>query len=63
MDLVQFVQSEFVEKKDLPEFGAGDTITVYTQIKEGDKPVRSFSAAWYYSAEAQVLLKHLPSAK
>ncbi len=37
MDLVQFVQSEFVEKKDLPEFGAGDTITVYTQIKEGDK--------------------------
>ena len=42
MDLVQFVQSEFVEKKDLPEFGAGDTITVYTQIKEGDKTRTQF---------------------
>lgn len=42
MDLVQFVQNEFVEKKDLPEFGAGDTITVYTQIKEGDKTRTQF---------------------
>ena len=42
MDLVHFVQSEFVEKKDLPEFGAGDTITVYTQIKEGDKTRTQF---------------------
>ncbi|MEK9998443.1 MAG: 50S ribosomal protein L19 [Cryomorphaceae bacterium] len=42
MDLVQFVQSEFVEKKDLPEFGAGDTITVYMQIKEGDKTRTQF---------------------
>lgn len=42
MDLVQFVQSEFVEKNDLPEFGAGDTITVYTQIKEGDKTRTQF---------------------
>ena len=42
MDLVQFVQSEFVEKKDLPEFGDGDTITVYTQIKEGDKTRTQF---------------------
>jgi large subunit ribosomal protein L19 len=42
MDLVQFVQSEFVEKKDLPEFGAGDTITVYMQIKEGEKTRTQF---------------------
>ena len=42
MDLVQFVQSEFVEKKDLPEFGAGDTITVYTQIREGEKTRTQF---------------------
>ena len=42
MDLVQFVQNEFVEKIDLPEFGAGDTITVYTQIKEGDKTRTQF---------------------
>jgi len=42
MDLVQFVQSEFVEKKDLPEFGAGDTITVYMQIREGEKTRTQF---------------------
>ena len=42
MDLVQFVQNEFVEKKDLPEFSAGDTITVYTQIREGEKTRTQF---------------------
>ncbi len=35
--LVKFVQDEFVAKKDLPEFGAGDTITVYYEIREGEK--------------------------
>ncbi|MFD2823921.1 50S ribosomal protein L19 [Lacinutrix iliipiscaria] len=35
--LVKFVQDEFVTRKDLPEFGAGDTITVYYEIREGDK--------------------------
>ena len=29
LDLVKFVQDEFVTKKDFPEFKAGDTITVY----------------------------------
>ena len=35
--LVKFVQDEFVTRKDFPEFGAGDTITVYYEIKEGNK--------------------------
>ncbi|MGA1226878.1 MAG: 50S ribosomal protein L19 [Tamlana sp.] len=35
--LVKFVQDEFVAKKDFPEFSAGDTITVYYEIREGDK--------------------------
>ncbi len=35
--LVKFVQDEFVTKKDLPNFSAGDTITVYYEIREGDK--------------------------
>ncbi|NOY47323.1 LSU ribosomal protein L19p [hydrothermal vent metagenome] len=35
--LVKFVQDEFVSRKDFPEFGAGDTITVYYEIKEGNK--------------------------
>ncbi len=33
-NLVDFVQIEFVAKKDFPEFNSGDTITVYYEIKE-----------------------------
>jgi large subunit ribosomal protein L19 len=40
--LVKFVQDEFVTRKDLPEFGAGDTITVYYEIKEGSKTRTQF---------------------
>ena len=36
-DLVKFVQDEFVARKDFPDFSAGDTITVYYEIKEGEK--------------------------
>ena len=35
--IVNFVQKEFIPKKDFPEFSAGDTITVYYEIREGDK--------------------------
>ena len=35
--LLKFVQEEFVTKKEFPKFGAGDTITVYYEIREGDK--------------------------
>ena len=42
MDLVQFVNNEFSTRKDLPEFSAGDTITVYTKISEGDKTRTQF---------------------
>ncbi len=41
-DLVQFVQNEFVTKKQLPDFAAGDTITVYYEIKEGNKTRTQF---------------------
>jgi large subunit ribosomal protein L19 len=41
-DLMKFVESEFVTKKDFPEFGAGDTITVYYEIKEGEKTRTQF---------------------
>jgi len=36
-NLVDFVQKEFVTKKDVPVFAAGDTITVYYEIREGEK--------------------------
>ena len=41
-DLMKFVQDEFVAKKDFPNFGAGDTITVYYEIKEGEKTRTQF---------------------
>ncbi|MBK5203416.1 MAG: 50S ribosomal protein L19 [Prolixibacteraceae bacterium] len=38
MDLIKVAENAFaVEKKDLPNFGAGDTITVHYKIKEGSK--------------------------
>ncbi len=37
MDLVKFVQDEFVTRNELPEFSAGDTLTVYYEIREGEK--------------------------
>ena len=40
--LLKYVQDNFIEKKDFPDFSAGDTITVYYEIKEGDKKVLSF---------------------
>lgn len=41
-NLVDFVNNEFVTKKDFPAFGAGDTITVYYEIKEGEKTRTQF---------------------
>ncbi|MGB2117008.1 MAG: 50S ribosomal protein L19 [Flavobacteriaceae bacterium] len=42
MDLLKFVQDEFVTKNEFPEFSAGDTITVFYEIKEGDKSRTQF---------------------
>lgn len=36
-NLVKYIQDEFVTKKELPQFQAGDTITVYYEIREGEK--------------------------
>ncbi|HEY9184275.1 MAG: 50S ribosomal protein L19 [Salegentibacter sp.] len=40
--LIKFVQDEFVATKDFPEFSAGDTITVFYEIKEGQKTRTQF---------------------
>lgn len=41
-NLVDFVQDEFVTKKDFPAFNSGDTITVFYEIKEGEKTRTQF---------------------
>jgi len=40
--LLKYVQDEFVEKKEFPNFNSGDTITVYYAIREGDKTRTQF---------------------
>ena len=40
--LLKFVEDEFVPRKEFPEFSAGDTITVYYEIKEGEKKRTQF---------------------
>tara|TARA_B100000963_G_scaffold358352_1_gene382811 strand:+ start:779 stop:1162 length:384 start_codon:yes stop_codon:yes gene_type:complete len=40
--LVKFVEDQFVEKKDFPSFSSGDTITVFYEIKEGNKTRTQF---------------------
>ena len=36
-DLITKIQNKFIEKKDFPIFRSGDTITVFYEIREGEK--------------------------
>jgi large subunit ribosomal protein L19 len=42
MDLVKYVQDQYVTVKEFPDFAAGDTITVYYKITEGAKERTQF---------------------
>ena len=42
MDLLKYVNDELVQRNEFPEFGAGDTITVYYTIREGEKTRTQF---------------------
>jgi large subunit ribosomal protein L19 len=42
MDLLKYVNDELVTKNEFPEFGAGDTITVFYTIREGSKTRTQF---------------------
>src|ERR1700743_1165416 len=37
MDLVKFVEEQSVEKKDIPAFKAGDTVSVHYKIRDGNR--------------------------
>jgi large subunit ribosomal protein L19 len=37
MDLIKFVEEQSVEKKQVPVFKSGDTVTVHYKIREGNK--------------------------
>jgi large subunit ribosomal protein L19 len=55
--LLSFVQNEFIEKKELPEFGTGDTITVFYQIREGNKVRTQFFKGVVIQIKGQGLSK------
>jgi large subunit ribosomal protein L19 len=55
--LVNFVQQEFIQKKDFPEFSSGDTITVYYEIREGDKVRTQFFRGVVIQIKGQGLSK------
>ncbi|MAI94741.1 MAG: 50S ribosomal protein L19 [Halieaceae bacterium] len=55
--LLSFVQNEFIEKNELPEFGTGDTLTVYYQIREGNKVRTQFFKGVVIQIKGQGLSK------
>jgi large subunit ribosomal protein L19 len=55
--LINFVQQEFIQKKEFPEFSAGDTITVYYEIREGDKVRTQFFRGVFIQIKGQGLSK------
>ena len=40
--LIKYVQDEFISQSEHPSFKSGDTITVYYEIKEGEKSRTQF---------------------
>ncbi len=55
--ILSYVQNELIETKDFPEFGAGDTITVYYQIREGNKARTQFFKGVVIQIKGQGLSK------
>jgi len=55
--ILSYVQNEFIEKKVFPEFGTGDTITVYYQIREGNKVRTQFFKGVVIQIKGQGLSK------
>jgi len=56
-DLVSYVQNEFITKKEFPEFSAGDILTVYYQIREGEKVRTQFFKGVVIQIKGQGLAK------
>lgn len=55
--LVSYVQNEFLTKKDFPDFDSGDSITVYYQIREGEKVRTQFFKGTVIQIKGEGLLK------
>ena len=58
----KFCTRRIHQEKDFPEFAAGDTITVYYEIREGDKVRTQFFKGVVIQIKGQGLSKPLQSA-
>ena len=52
--IVKSIQEELIENKNFPSFKAGDTITAYYEIREGEKLELSFLKALLYKSKVKV---------
>ena len=55
--LINYVHDSFIEKKDFPEFSVGDTITIYYEIREGEKVRTQFYKGVVIQIKGQGLSK------
>jgi large subunit ribosomal protein L19 len=55
--LINLTQEKYIEKKDFPDFSAGDTITVYYEIREGEKVRTQFFRGVVIQIKGQGLSK------
>ena len=55
--LVKFVEDQLLQNNELPTFSAGDTITVYYQIREGEKVRTQFFKGVVMQVKGQGLTK------
>ena len=55
--LIDFVQKKFIEKNELPKFSTGDTITVFYEIREGEKVRTQFFKGVVIQIKGQGLSK------
>ena len=55
--IIKGIQEELVEKKNFPKFNAGDTITAYYEIREGEKVRTQFFTGVVIQVKGQGLNK------
>jgi large subunit ribosomal protein L19 len=56
-DFISLIEDKFIEKKEFPKFSTGDTITVYYEIREGEKVRTQFFKGVVIQVKGQGLTK------
>ena len=56
--LINYVQEKFIDTKEFPDFAAGDTLTVFYEIREGEKVRTQFFKGVVIQIKGQGLSKN-----